>query len=208
MKILLLSPHTDDVEIGAGGLISRMQSTGQHQFRWIVFSSCADSLPSNWPPDTLKSEFQSAAEVLRITDVDVLDYRVRNFPSHRQGILEKLMAVGREFRPDLVVAPCVEDVHQDHWTIAIEAARAFKNSATILGYEQPWNTVQFAARVLVRISGADLERKWQAISSYRSQLALGRPYVERESVFAWARARGSQCGSQYAEAFDLPRCIV
>lgn len=208
MRILLLSPHTDDVEIGAGGFVARMQSSGLHQFRWIVFSCCSESLPGGWPDDTLECEFKSAARVLGVTDIQMLGYKVRSFPTHRQEVLESMIAVGRDFRPHLVVAPCVEDVHQDHATIAAEAARAYKNSATILGYEQPWNTVQFAARVLVRISALDLERKCEAISKYKSQVAMGRHYMERDAVLAWARARGSQCGCKYAEAFDLSRCVI
>ncbi len=208
MRILLLSPHTDDVEIGAGGFVARMQSSDLHEFRWIVFSRCSESLPADWPPDTLECEFKSAAYVLGVTDIRVLGYAVRSFSAQRQEILENLIDTGRDFCPDLVVAPCVDDLHQDHATIAAEALRAYKNFATVLGYEQPWNTIQFAARVLVRISGSDLERKCQAISKYTSQVVMGRPYVERDSVVAWARARGSQCGCEYAEAFELLRSVI
>ena len=40
MRILLLSPHTDDVELGAGGLVSRLAEEGSHAFKWLVFSRC------------------------------------------------------------------------------------------------------------------------------------------------------------------------
>ncbi len=208
MRVLLLSPHTDDVEIGAGGLVARLQSTGTHRFLWVVFSICSDSLPAGWPRNTLEREFRLAAAVLGIADVTVFNYTVRSFSSHRQAILETLIALRRDFRPELVVAPCLDDVHQDHATISAEAVRAFKNSSTILGYEQPWNNIHFAARVLVRLSSRDVERKWLALSSYQSQVFLGRAYLQRESVFALARTRGGQCDCQYAEAFDLPRCVV
>ncbi len=208
MRVLLLSPHTDDVEIGAGGLIARLQATGEHEFRWFVFSRCADSLPAELSPEILECEFRGAAQVLGVEDIHVFDYEVRTMPGHRQEILEVLVRSRREFNPDLVLAPCLEDVHQDHMAVAQESLRAFKNSSTILGYEQPWNTVEFAARVLVRLSAADIQRKWEALSHYTSQTMLGRPYMERDAVFSWARARGNQCGSEYAEAFDLPRGVI
>ncbi len=206
--MLLLSPHTDDVEIGAGGLVSRLQSAGRHRFRWIVFSSCRESLPDEWSPDLIESEFRSASQLLGVNDVVVLDYAVRTMPERRQEILEMLVKVRREFQPELVVAPSLNDVHQDHATVAQEGLRAFKNSSTILGYELPWNMCGFVAKVLVRLTAADVERKWEALSQYSSQSSLGRLYFEREAVYSWARARGLECGSAYAEAFELPRGIL
>ena len=207
MRVLLLSPHTDDVEIGAGGLVSRLQAEGGHSFRWLVFSRCEDSLPAGMSPDTLEREFRASAEVHGIADTRVLDYAVRTMPSHRQEILEVLVAERRDFKPDLVVLPSSHDVHQDHATVHAEAVRAFKSGATLLGYELPWNNLSFDASLLVRLTGEHMSRKWEAMQQYRSQLALGRNYFSWEFVQSWGMTRGVQCGADYAEAFEVIRAV-
>jgi len=208
MRVLLISPHTDDVELGAGGLVCRLLDEGKHDFRWLVFSRCEDSLGADMPPDTLEREFNASADFLGIRDRDVLGLPVRTMPAHRQEILEALVHARRDFNPELVVAPSLDDVHQDHATVAQEALRAFKSSATLLGYEQPSNNVTFNSRVLVRLTKDHVWRKWQAMEHYRSQQELGRQCFSWSFVLSWATMRGAQCGAPYAEAFDMPRGVV
>lgn len=208
MRVLLLSPHTDDVELGAGGLVCRLLEEGGHTFRLLVFSQCEDSLGPGMAPDTLEREFKACADFLGVADRQVFDFAVRTMPEHRQGILEALVRARKDFRPDLVVAPSLDDVHQDHGTVAQEALRAFKSSATILGYELPWNNLTFSARVLVRLTKDQVWHKWQAMQHYASQQTLGRDYFSWEFVQSWARMRGAQCGTPYAEAFDVLRAVV
>lgn len=208
MRVLLLSPHTDDVELGAGGLVCRMLEQGGHTFRWLVFSRCEDSLAPGMPPDTLEREFHAAANFLGIADRQVLDFAVRTMPAHRQEILEILVRARKDFNPELVIAPTMDDVHQDHATVAQETVRAFKSSATILGYELPWNNVTFSSRLLVRLTKDQVTRKWQAMEHYHSQQSLGRECFSREFVQSWARMRGAQCGALYAEAFDVLRAVL
>lgn len=207
MRILLLSPHTDDVELGAGGLVCRLLEEGGHNFLWLVFSRCEDSLGAGMPPDTLEREFHACADFLGISDRRVFDLAVRTMPAHRQEILEILVRARKDFQPALVVAPSMDDVHQDHAAVSIEALRAFKSSATILGYELPWNNVSFRSALLVRLTEAQVRRKWHAMEHYHSQLSLGREYFSQSFVESWARTRGAQCGAEYAEAFDVLRAV-
>jgi LmbE family N-acetylglucosaminyl deacetylase len=208
MKVLLISPHTDDVELGAGGLVCRLLEEGGHEFRWLVFSRCEDSLGADMAPDTLEREFNDCADFLGITGRELVGLPVRSFPARRQDVLETLVRVRNEFHPTLVVAPSGDDVNQDHATVAQETLRAFKSSATIMGYELPWNNVTFSSRVLVRLTKNHVWRKWQAMEHYHSQRELGREYFSWSFVLAWATMRGAQCGAPYAEAFDMPRAVV
>src|ERR1700758_4174297 len=72
----------------------------------------------------------------------VHDFDVRTFPERRQEILEALVALWEEWKPDVVFQPSLHDVHQDHRTVAEEGLRAFKRT-TILGYEIPWGVFEF-----------------------------------------------------------------
>ena len=43
-NILCLSPHTDDIEIGMGGTVSRLVREG-HKIFYIAFSNAQKSIP-------------------------------------------------------------------------------------------------------------------------------------------------------------------
>jgi LmbE family N-acetylglucosaminyl deacetylase len=209
MKVLAISPHTDDAELGCGGTLARFISEG-NEVRWVAFSAAEDSLPEEMPKDTLRREFQ---DVLKAYGLDpeqgeVLNFKVRNLNLHRQEILERLIQIRKDFSPDVVLGPSLKDFHQDHEVVAREMIRAFKTSAGIACYELPWNHVGFDTQMFVRLRQEHLETKWKALTCYKSQIARGRSYLEREFIFGLARTRGIQCDSRYAEAFEVVRWMI
>ena len=135
----------------------------------------------------------------------LFDFQVRHFPAHRQEILEELVRLNRRIVPDLVLAPSLHDVHQDHHTIAEEAIRAFKRTS-ILGYEEPWNNLTFNNQVYVTLEERHVEKKIAAVERYISQ--RGRIYASGEYIRALAMSHGVQIGRQYAEVFETERWIL
>jgi LmbE family N-acetylglucosaminyl deacetylase len=208
MKILLLSPHTDDIELGAGGTVIKLLEEKSNDICWAVFSICEDAVPEGLPPDTLEKEFTSVASKLGIRDYRIYRFPNKNFPQYRQEILSQLDKVKREFKPDLLISPSLNDFHQDHKIIAEEAVRAFKKDAGIIGYELPWNNLVFSPQLTVKLTGKQMEGKWELLSIYKSQFTLQRSYFSKEFIFGWARMRGVQCNSEYAEAFEVVRWII
>lgn len=206
-RVLVLAPHTDDAELGAGGTISRVLECGG-SVHVAVFSVPQESLPDGTAPDTLLTEFQAAMKIVGVPPeaVTVRHYPVRRLLQHRQEILQDLIRLRTEFRPTLVLAPSASDQHQDHQALAAEAPRAFRH-CSLIGYELPWNHLQFTSAAFIAVSEAQLEKKWEALRCYRSQLEIKRPYFDREFVRGLARVRGVQCGSDYAEAFDVVRLV-
>lgn len=205
-RILILAPHTDDGELGAGGLIHRFASTAA-QIDYVAFSTCQGSLPDGFAPDTLEQECRAATARLGIQAerVRCLDYRVRRFQERRQDILDDLIKLRQELVPDLVLAPSSFDVHQDHRVIHEEAARAFK-AVTLLGYELPWNCRRFEFDLLLGLSAEDVTAKAEAMAAYRSQ--AHRPYAQAETLEATARYHGLKANTPYAEAFEVIRWII
>jgi LmbE family N-acetylglucosaminyl deacetylase len=134
-RVLVLAPHTDDGEFGCGGTMARLVDGGA-EVRYLAFSTATKSLPDGFPPDTLQREVRDATAELGIPEeqLTVHDFEVRTFPERRQDILELLIGLWDEWRPDAVFQPSVHDVHQDHQVVAAEGLRAFKRT-TILGYE-------------------------------------------------------------------------
>ena len=208
MRVLLLSPHTDDVELGAGGTLVKLLEDSSNDFCWAVFSICEDAVPEGQPADTLEQEFISVCSRLGIADRRIYHFPNKNLPEHRQEILDQLDNIRKEFRPDLVISPSLHDSHQDHRAIAEETVRAFKREASIIGYEMPWNNLVFAPQLLVRLTDEHMAAKWEAMCMYASQFALKRGYFSRELIFGWARMRGVGCNSEYAEAFEVIRWIL
>jgi LmbE family N-acetylglucosaminyl deacetylase len=203
-RVLVLSPHTDDGEIGAGGTIARFVDEGKEVY-YIAFSSCESSLPNDLPNDSLRKECLQSMKTIGISPerLTVLNYQVRTFPEHRQEILDDLIKLKPEYQPDLVLVPSSHDMHQDHGVIYWEALRAFKKESSIWGYEHPWNNLSFTTDIFVRLDLAHVEKKLEALRKYKSQANRG--YMDEERVRALICTRGAQLDVPYAEAFELIR---
>ncbi len=204
-RVLVLAPHTDDGEFGCGGTIARLVEAGA-QVRYVAFSVATKSLPAGFPPDTLAREVREATAEIGLPPeaLTVHDFEVRTFPDHRQEILELLIELWAEWPPDAVLQPSLGDIHQDHQVVAAEGLRAFKRT-TVLGYEIPWNTLNFSYQAYVALERRHVERKVAALARYESQ--QHRNYANPDYVWNLARTRGINVGREYAEAFEVYRVV-
>ncbi len=205
-RILVLAPHTDDGELGCGGSIARFVEEGR-EVHMCAFSIAERSVPEGFPKDILLTEMRNAARVLGIDDANVSAHRfeVREFPSHRQAILDAILDLKRKIEPDLIFVPSPNDIHQDHQVVAREGLRAFKKQ-TILGYEEPWNNIVFETRFFVPLEERHVDKKVEALSCYETQLA--RSYLDADFIRSLARTRGTQLESTWAEAFEVLRMVM
>ena len=202
-NILVISPHTDDGEIGAGGLIDKAIRSGC-LVDYLAFSAAEDSVPEGFDRNCLRREVISATSKLGIlpANVEVLNYQVRNFAAVRQNILDDLIRIRNRKKYDLVLVPARSDIHQDHATITNEAIRAFK-STSILGYELIWNQLNSSSACFILLDEENLQAKIDALHEYESQ--IGRAYTSAAFIRSWAITRGVQAGSDFAEKFDVIR---
>jgi LmbE family N-acetylglucosaminyl deacetylase len=209
MKILILSPHTDDAELGCGGTIVKLLEEGNEIF-WIVFSTAEDSLPEGFARDTLKNEYLQVISDLAISEENckVFDFKVRNLHQSRQEILEDLMRIRRQYNPDLVIGPSVNDLHQDHQVVSHEMIRAFKTTASVICYELPWNHVTFNTQCFIKLNKYQIDKKCSILKHYQSQIVQNRPYFTKEFIYGLAKIRGIQCNSAYAESFEVVRWML
>ena len=203
--IFVLSPHTDDGELGCGASISRFIEEGNTVIH-VVFSLCKDSLPAGLAPDTLATEAKNANAVLGVKEENflLLDYPVRRFSESRQSILDKMIRLQKQYKPVSVFIPSSTDIHQDHGVIHTEAIRAFKH-CTIYGYEMPWNNYSFSGTSFVAVDETNIIKKVAALSTYQSQ--QHRKYMQPDFITSLAKVRGVQAGVLYAECFETIRTI-
>ena len=204
-KILLLAPHPDDPEYACGGSIARWSK--ENELYYVAFSPCNISLPEGFAENTLYDELMASAGILGIPEssITTFDFPVRRLSEHRQDILEEMVRLRKSIKPDIVLMPNSNDIHQDHKAIYEEGLRAYKHSS-LLGYELPWNNLQFISNFHVKLSKDDMTTKWKAISAYRSQEV--RAYKSEDFFEGLARVRGLQVGTEFAEAFELIRWVL
>jgi LmbE family N-acetylglucosaminyl deacetylase len=205
-RILVLAPHTDDGELGVGGTISKFIEEGVEVY-YAAFSTAEESVPEGFPKDILKTEVKEATKKLGISadHLFIFNYQVRKLNYARQEILEDLVKLKRQYNFDLVFLPSLNDLHQDHSTVAMEGLRAFKNS-TILGYELIWNNLSFNTECFFKLEERHINNKITALMEYKSQ--AHRDYVSPEFVKSLAKARGVQIGCKWAECFEVIRLII
>ena len=202
-RILVLAPHTDDGEFGCGGTIARFIEEGKEVY-YAAFSICEESVPDGFPKDVLQTEMEAATKILGIKSENLLSYRyrVRRFNYDRQEILEDIIKLRNKIKPDLVFIPSLNDIHQDHKTIAEEGVRAFKN-VTLLSYELLWNIISFQHTCFVHLNETHVDKKVQAVQAYKSQQF--RSYSSLDFLKSQARMRGVQVSKNYAEVFEVVR---
>src|SRR5437879_13251406 len=90
-RVLVLAPHTDDGEFGAGGTMARLVEQGA-DVRYVAFSIATRSLPEGFAPDTLAREVKEGTAELGISPSNLTehDFDVRTFPEHTQQLHEQL----------------------------------------------------------------------------------------------------------------------
>lgn len=207
-RILVISPHGDDGELGCGGTISRF-SEEHADIYYVVFSDAKNVMPEGFAPDALRNEIQAATTVLGIkgSNVRIYEFETRNFGKSRQEILDELISIRDTIEPSLIFAPTTRDVHQDHKIVTDEVLRTFKKGQyTILGYEQPWNCFIFNTTAFVCLEERHIEKKIAALREYKSQ--AGRNYLNEDFLRGLAITRGTQIGHRYAEAFEVLRYVI
>jgi LmbE family N-acetylglucosaminyl deacetylase len=176
----------------------------------VVFSTAEDSLPDNMPKDTLEKEFLKVSDSLGLEkkNYKIFNFRVRRLHEHRQEILEKLVEIRDDYSPGLVVGPSLNDYHQDHQVLTNEMIRAYKNTSAIICYELPWNHIRFDSRAFTKLERRHIEKKIDLLKNYKSQIAFRKPYFSEEFIFGWARLRGVQVNSEFAESFEVIKWIL
>lgn len=205
-KALVLAPHTDDGELGMGATIDKLINAGIEVY-YAAFSICEESVPSGFKKDVLKHECSSATSVLGIKpkNLIIFNHKVRRFNFSRQAILEDLLQLRKNIKPDIVFMPSLNDIHQDHAALSAEALRVFKR-VKLLSYELMWNNLDFNTACFIELDENNLSTKIKALGEYKTQ--SHRDYMSKEFVKAQALTRGVQIGSKYAECFEVVRWVV
>lgn len=198
--IIAIAPHIDDVELGAGATIHHLSKKNTVYYVGL-------SLPPLVSREVFMPEFQQSTKRLGIDPrrITLRDYNPRNLFDSRSEILQLFYDLNKQLKPQIVFLPNSKDIHQSHEVVYAEGRRAFKYG-TILGYELPWNSMEFPMDVFVTVTKEDVDAKIAAINAYKTQ--THRMFFSNDIVGDLARVRGKQIGHEYAECFELIRLIL
>jgi LmbE family N-acetylglucosaminyl deacetylase len=193
-KILALTPHADDIEYGAGCLLDAYSSHG-HSVT-IVLLAGSDSYRA--------SEAAIAAKHLGASfkfDATGGDGKLEVSPN-RISWLEKLVADS-----DVVLAPHLDDSHQDHRaTSYLAQAACRRRPVCLVWYRTPSTGPEFRPNLFHPITEWQAERRAIAISchiSQRQRVYLSQSHLQTKD--AW---HGWLAGLPAAEPFQVVRQIT
>jgi len=207
-KVLVISPHTDDIELGAGGTVLRLKKSNIEIFH-LILSSCKDILiENNLDTDLYLKECKQSGKFLGIKEENTIfhDVETRNFPFFRNNIREIMHKISKDIKPDLIIGPSLNDTHQDHKTVGEELKRAFVSGESIISYEIGKNNLTFRPGMFMDITSF-IDGKIKALDFYQSQKKhFKKQYFDDEFIRGLARVRGIQSNTfKYAEAFEVVR---
>lgn len=208
-NILVLSPHSDDMELGCGATIHRL----------IKASNFVVNMIFSYPPGVAEEEILKEIRAAQVwIEHNQTVHRVfpevylnstpgedNDFTRCRHLIRQALWDYNRASKPHVVFVPNTKDVHQSHQVVTEEARRVFKHS-TILGYELPWNSYGFDGNVFFEVKQPSLVAKEEAIAEYASQGS--RDMFHKSFATELARVRGLQAGVPFAECFEAIRIMI
>ncbi|HNR46796.1 MAG TPA: PIG-L family deacetylase [Anaerolineaceae bacterium] len=199
-RVCFIGAHPDDIEIGAGALIAQIASKTE-----LLCVTLSDN-QKNPALNNLVEEHYRSMDVLGVPRQKVVlgQFETRRFPHARQEILEYLIDLNRQFRPDIVFVHTKADIHQDHGTVTEEALRAFRGT-TVLGFDVIRSSYGFFPNFLVEVSAEDVEKKIAALGEYRTYDS--RYYFNPEITRATLIRHGALAERPYAEGFDILRIV-
>lgn len=221
-KVLIISAHPDDEVLGCGGFISKYTSAGV-EFK-VVFigegSTCRyENFESN---DALNAiNFRNNLAIDSLSLFNIKDIEFNNLPCGRfdqvpiitiNKIIESAIRI---FSPDTVLTHSQHDVNNDHKIVFNSTLMATRPGAQnhvkrVMSYEvlssSEWAfNGGFMPNHFEQLKKADIDRKWQAIARYSSEIR-DYPFPRSHAgVNALAMYRGMQSGFEYAESFRIIR---
>lgn len=198
LEVVCLGAHPDDVEIGCGGTLLRLADRAATSVHSVLLTGSDDRLKET----RVALDAFAPGSTLACAGLD--DGRL---PAQWDLAKEFLEEVATRLRPDLVLAPRVDDAHQDHRLVGSLASTVWRD-ALILHYEIPkWDGDLAAPTHYVPLDEARARRKVELLNAcYPSQ--LGRDWWDDELFLGLMRMRGVECRSRYAEAFFASKVLI
>jgi LmbE family N-acetylglucosaminyl deacetylase len=197
LQILCLGAHSDDIEIGCGGTLLKLQAVHPNaSFHWVVFGADERRACETHRSVGLFLKPSTRRQVV------VHAFRDGFFPSLWGEIKEHFEALKEQVAPDLVFTHYRADRHQDHRVVSDLTWNTFRDHL-ILEYEIPKYDGDLAApNCYVALDETLCRTKVEhVLSAFESQRE--KRWFTAETFYGLMRIRGVEAAAPggYAEAF-------
>lgn len=203
IRVLCLGAHSDDIEIGCGGTILRLQEEfPEIEFYWVVFGATGPRM------DEARASAEAFLAKAARKTIILKEFRNSFFPYLGEQIKEMFEDIKSIAKPDLILTHYREDLHQDHRLIAQFTWNAFRDHF-ILEYEIPkYDGDMGVPNFFVTLDRATCDRKTAMIlENFPSQ--ANRQWFSEDTFLALMRLRGIEANApnRYAEAFYCRKAV-
>jgi LmbE family N-acetylglucosaminyl deacetylase len=199
--VIAVGAHPDDLEIGIGGTLAKLQLNGAH----VVM--CVVSIPKDY--DVRLAEAKRGAEILGC-ELKVLlegEQRIEDVKtSYLVGLLDGLV---RDYKPAAVLTHSKVDFHNDHLLVFNACQPIQRLSFFDFFSYHPTNCrpvpIAFHPTAYVDVSDT-IDAKMHAITAHASQ--FGGRGLDTEMYREFAHVQGRMIGVPYAEGLDVIRMVL
>jgi LmbE family N-acetylglucosaminyl deacetylase len=199
-QVLFIGAHPDDIELGAGALIHNILPHCE-----VTCVTLSDN-QKNPKLQNVLAEHHKSMDVLGVPPENVIveKFETRYLPAYRQEVLEYLLKLRREIKPDIIFVHSEQDIHQDHNTVTQEALRAYRG-ITVLGFDVVRSSHGFFPNYFVEVTEENVNKKIEALKQYKTYADFY--YFGEELLRATMVRHGALAEKPFAEGFDILRIV-
>ena len=200
MKYLVIAPHADDEVLGVGGTTSKLLSDG-HEVHLIVCSKRSND----------HKEYKEA--MTHFTSSIWLDFEDEKLNLIKNRLLKVVEKVYNGLKPDIIFIPNKDDFNLDHkvvYEVCEIICRRYQKypPEMILMYEVPSSTTQsfknnFKCNYYVELQDIDIKFKINNFKKYKNEIRNYPNPRNEEGILTYAKFRGMECNTKFAEGFNL-----
>ena len=197
-KILIIGAHPDDIEFGLGATLNQIKN---ENVRIIIFSDTV-----NLNGESIIDEVANSMKIYNLPFTLKHDIVNLNFMNQEREIKQYLYDVKQEFKPDIIFSTSRKSYNPDHQILGVSCLNVFQEQ-TVLFYEVVRGDYEHIPNLYNPVSQEDLDIKIKAIMQYITQTKK-RDYAKSSIIQSQCIFRGSQCGEDLAEAFEVGRIVL
>ncbi len=203
-RILAIGCHSDDIEIGCGGmLLDLTRSIDGLEVDWVVLAAPAER------GDEARSSAEAFLAAAGTAHVEVHGFRDGFLPYSGREVKELFESLKGRVDPQLVLTHTRDDLHQDHRLACELTWNTFRNHL-ILEYEIPKVDGDLGRpNVFYPLTRAIVEEK-VSLLEHHFPTQSGKHWFDRELFMGLMRVRGMEAVApeRFAEAFTCRKAVL
>jgi N-acetylglucosamine malate deacetylase 1 len=201
--VLVIAPHADDEVLGVGGTIQKYIEKG---YIVNVVICCKRKIDNN-------TDHINCLKILKVENMFHLEMKDEKLNENKNELLKKLENLYKHIKPNIIYIPNKNDLNQDHKTVfdvCDVVLRRYQphQPNQIFCYEIPSSTTQsfennFKINWYESLTEKQIKNKIKAFKQYKNEIRKCPNPRNEEGILTYAKFRGMECNSLYAEGFNL-----